>query len=130
MEAACFGIKLAQANFFPRIDLLGWTGFQRSILIGKLFRGETLIALGEGAATLPLFLAGKLQGDLGVAREDLEIAIGSYNQTILNAVQQVSDALSDLQTATQRKLAVENALKDVTRLLDLTQQKYEKRCDE
>ena len=125
VEAACFGIKAAQANFFPRIDLLGWAGVQ-SILIGKLFRGETLVALGEGAATLPLFLAGKLQGDLGVAREDLEIAIGSYNQTILNAVQQVSDALSDLQTATKRKGAVENALKDATRLLDLTQQKYEK----
>lgn len=125
VEAACFGIKVAQANFFPRIDLLGWIGAQ-SIVIGKLFRGETLIGLGDGAAALPLFLAGKLQGDLGVAREDLEIAIGGYNQTILNAVQQVSDALSDLQIATKRKLAVENALQDATRLLDLTKQKYEK----
>ncbi len=125
VEAACFGIKVAQANFFPRIDLLGWVGVQ-SILIGKLFRGETLVALGEGAGALPLFLAGKLQGDLGVAREDLEIAIEIYNQLILNSVQQVSDALSDLQTATKRKLAVEDALKDATGLLDLTQQKYEK----
>lgn len=124
VEAACFGIKTAQASFFPRIDLLGWIGFQ-SILIDKLFRGDTLIALGEGMATLPLFLAGKLQADLGVAREDLEIAIESYNQAILHAVQQVSDALSDLHTATERKKSIEIALQDAEELLDLTRQKYE-----
>lgn len=125
VEAACFGVKAAQANFFPRIDLLGWIGTQ-SIVIGKLFRGETLVGLAEGAATLPLFLAGKLQGELGVARQDVEIAIESYNQTILHAVQQVSDALSNMQTAASRKVAVDRALYDSERLLDLTRQKYEK----
>jgi NodT family efflux transporter outer membrane factor (OMF) lipoprotein len=124
VEAACYDIKAAKADFFPRIDLLGWIGFQ-SIEINKLFRGDQLIALGQGFATLPLFLAGKLQAQLGVAQEELEIAIDSYNQTILNAVQQVSDALSNLTTADEREKSIKRAIKDTTDLLDLTRQKYE-----
>jgi NodT family efflux transporter outer membrane factor (OMF) lipoprotein len=124
VEAACLDIHAAKADFFPRIDLLSWLGVQ-SIQIDKLFRGETLLSLGEGMTTLPLFLAGKLQARLGIAREDLEIAIESYNQALLNAVQEVSDALSDLQTAMERKKTVAHSLKDARELFDLTQQKYD-----
>jgi len=124
VEAACYDIKAARANFFPRIDLMGWIGFQ-SIKINKLFRGQELIALGEATATLPLFLAGKLQAQLGVAQETLEIAIERYNQTVLNAVQQVSDALSNLTISLERERSVALAIQDATNLLNLTKEKYE-----
>jgi NodT family efflux transporter outer membrane factor (OMF) lipoprotein len=123
VEAACYDIKVAQANFFPRIDLMGYIGFQ-SIKIAELFRGKTLIALGEATATLPLYLAGKLRAQLGIAQKTLEIAIENYNQTVLNAVQQVSDALSNLTTADERKQALQLAIRDATDLYDLIKQRY------
>lgn len=124
VEAACFDIKAARANFFPRIDLMGWLGFQ-SIKIAKLFRGDTLIALADGVATLPIFVAGKLQGELGVAQENLGIAIEDYNQTVLDAVQEVSDALTHLMSADERKKSLEMAIQDATHLYSLTDQKYQ-----
>ncbi len=124
VEAACYDIKAARANFFPRIDLMGWLGFQ-SIKIEKLFRGAQLIALGEATATLPLFMAGKLTAQLGVAREDLEIAIENYNQNVLDAVKQVSDALSNLTISIEREKSIKKAVKDTAQLLSLTRQKFE-----
>lgn len=124
VEAACFDIKAARASFFPRIDLLGWIGFQ-SIQIDQLLRGAQLIALGDLSATLPIFVAGKLKAQLGVAQESLEIAIAHYNQIVLYAVEEVSDALSELMTADERQQSIERAIIDADHLLDLTEQKYE-----
>ncbi len=123
IQAACYGVNVAKAQFFPRIDLLGWLGFQ-SILIEKLFRSATLIALADGASSLPLFTAGKLCGELGVAREEVEIAVLGYNQTVLDAVQQVSDALAELSFADHRKEAIQKANQDARELFDLTDQKF------
>lgn len=124
IEAACYDVKAARASFFPRIDLLGWLGTE-SIKLNELFTGKTLIALAEGTATLPIFLAGKLKADLGVAHETLEIAIDTYNQTLLRAVEQVSNGLSNLITADERTKAINIAVQDANHLVDLTIQKYE-----
>lgn len=124
VESACFDIKAARANFFPRIDLMGLLGFN-TVNFSKIFTGDTLIALGQATGTLPLFLGGKLCAQLGVARESFEIAIQNYNQTVLIAVQQVSDALSSLVYSDKRKVALEEAVRDAEVLLDLTRQRFE-----
>ena len=99
-------------------------GFE-SIKLSELFTGKTLIALADGMATLPLYLAGKLKAQLGVAQENLELAISTYNQTVLLAVQQVSDALTDLALADERAKTIDKAIKEAKALYDLTEQKYE-----
>lgn len=123
IEASCYDIKAARANFFPRIDLIGWLGTE-SIKLSKLFTGQTLIALGEATATLPIFLAGKLRAQLGVAQDELEIAIANYNNTVLLAVQQVSDALSDLTIASEREKVLDQSIQAAAALYQLTEQKF------
>ncbi|MCH9628021.1 MAG: Outer membrane protein OprM [Chlamydiales bacterium] len=123
VEAACCNVEVAKAHFFPRIDLLGYLGFG-SFKLSKLFTKPTLLYLGDAVGLLPLFTAGKLQAQLGVSRENLEIAVESYNQTVLNAVQQVSDSLTDLMTADARLGALQKSVADAKSLYDLTYQKF------
>jgi NodT family efflux transporter outer membrane factor (OMF) lipoprotein len=124
IQAAGFNVKVAKANFFPRIDLLGWIGFQ-SIFLKELFTGGAWIVGGEALSTLPLYTAGKLQGELGVARSDMEIAIDAYNQAILRAVQEVSDALTDLTIADEREETISRSIRDASELMRLTKEKYD-----
>lgn len=124
VEASCFDIHIAKANFLPRIDLLGNLGVQ-SIFIDKLLRGEAIFGTFNVLGTLPIFLAGKLKGELGVARGNLEIAIEDYNQLVLDAVQQVSDALTELVKADERNQTLNEGVEDAEELLDLTTQKFE-----
>ncbi len=124
VESYCYDIKAAKADFLPRIDLMAYAGFE-SIFIKKLFTAKALIADGEGKAILPIFTAGKLRARLGIAWENLESAIDNYNQTVLDAIQEVSNALTNLTVADERKTAITQALKDSAELLDLTEQRYE-----
>lgn len=124
IEASCFDIKAARANFYPRIDLYGMMGLQ-SIELDKIFRGEAILGMIGGLGTLPLFTAGKLKAQLGVAQEQLEIAIETYNEAVLRAVKQVSDALTDLKAADQSAKMLHSSVQDATSLLSLTTQKFE-----
>ncbi len=98
-------------------------GFQ-SIKIGDFFTGKALTALAGASGTFP-FLRLASWGQLGVACEDLEIAIERYNQLVLQAVQEVSDALSNLIAADDRKKALVISTVDAKALYNLTKQKYE-----
>lgn len=123
VEAACFEIKAAQARFFPNLNLLAYIGFQ-SILIDKLFSYDALTMHGEATGVLPLFTGGKLCAQLGVAQETLEIAIQEYNQTVLDAIQQVSDAITDLITADEREKSAVQAIQDAKAILNLNENKF------
>lgn len=123
VEEACFEIEVAKARFFPSIDLFGYIGFT-SIKIAELFTSRALQWIGEATGTLPLYTADKLEAKLGIARETLEIAVESYNQSILNAVQQVSDALTDLTIADARSLVLNKSVENARALYKLTDEKY------
>ncbi|MFZ0566197.1 MAG: efflux transporter outer membrane subunit [Chlamydiales bacterium] len=120
IEGSCYEIKASQARFYPSIDLFGLVG---GIL--ECFKNPSPVALGTAIGALPLFTAGKLQAQLGVAQETLEIAIENYNQLVLNAVQQVSDALTRLTTSDERAISLQRSIKDAEGLLTLTSQKFE-----
>ncbi len=123
IEASCLNIQVAKAHFFPEIDLMGYIGFG-SFKLAEMFTKNTLTWIAEATGKLPIFTAGKLQAQLGVAREEFEIAIENYNQLVLNAVQQVSDALTELTTADARIEALELSVSSSKSLYDLTYQRF------
>ncbi len=123
IEAACFDVRAAKAEFFPRIDLVGSVG-NESFKLGQLLTGKTLTVLGEALSVLPIFTAGKLRAKLGIAHERVEIAVERYNQTVLLAVEQVSDALTTLQSSHARVEALQNSIQDAMQLYSLTEQRF------
>lgn len=123
IQESVYDVKIKQADFYPNIDLLGFVGTQ-SIRLSKLFTAPTLITLLDAALNLPVFTAGKLQAKLGIAKDSLDIAIEQYNQSILNAVKEVSDALTELINTNYQYINSNRGTKDANKIYQLHEQMY------
>ena len=94
VAAQARGIDVAHAGFYPNVDLVGSLGYMATgggmleFLAGKKFN----YSVGP-AITLPIFDGGRLRAELGEASAGYDIAVGHYNQTLVNALKGVSDQL-------------------------------------
>jgi NodT family efflux transporter outer membrane factor (OMF) lipoprotein len=129
IQSACYEIQAAKADFYPNVNLLGYVGFQ-SFRLSHLFQAQSFILLADAALSLPLFDAGKRQAQLGIQSEEFEIAVETYNQFILNAVQEVSDAMTDLITSDQRLKIIRQSLGDSENNYHLSMLRYENGIDD
>ncbi|MGH6800229.1 MAG: efflux transporter outer membrane subunit [Methylocella sp.] len=102
-EAASELIHVAKAQFLPSIDLSAATaGLEASVftknigtLPSLLFRGSAFNYVVAPGFHLPLFEGGRLRGMLSAARSQYDEAVELYNDTLLHAVQEVADSLSN-----------------------------------
>lgn len=99
-EAAAKLIHVAKTEFLPSFDLAALMGLQALTktnnigrLAGFLFRpSATNYELVPGLH-LPFFEGGRLRGQLGSMRAEYDQAVESYNETLINAMQQTFDGL-------------------------------------
>lgn len=124
ISQAMRNVKVAKAAFFPNLNLSGDLG-AASYTLSRIFKLRQWEFDGEAQSTLPLYTGGQLPSQLGQARINLEIAVQQYNQSVLKAVEDVSNALSDLTTADQRKVDIRRAVDDAKYLDGLTTQKFQ-----
>lgn len=123
IEASSFDVSSRQAAFYPNVDLLGYVAFT-GIQLTKLFTWQSFAMIGDIAANLPLYDGCERQAKLGIAREDLEIAIDEYNSLILQAVREVSDGVAALTFIDQKRGEVSQGVADACRVRTLVEQKY------
>lgn len=91
-EAAARRIDVAVARFRPNVNLLAAIG-QQSLGLGNLFAdGSTAGSVGP-AISLPVFDGGRRAGAYRVARAEYEAAVASYDATLNQAIQDVSNVL-------------------------------------
>ncbi|HZR35985.1 MAG TPA: efflux transporter outer membrane subunit [Nevskia sp.] len=96
VEAATAGSAAAKAAFYPDVNLAAFAGTS-AIGFTNLFRASSG-AYGAGPAVhLPLFEAGRLKAGYRGANAEIDDAIASYNQTVLQAVRQTADQLSNIE---------------------------------
>jgi len=100
-EAAAQRIKVAKASFLPTIDLTAFVGLNAlrltkgaSSLASILFSGSSFSYGIAPGLRLPLFEGGRLRGELSAQRAEYDGAVELYNETLLQAVQEVADSLS------------------------------------
>jgi NodT family efflux transporter outer membrane factor (OMF) lipoprotein len=105
-EAWAARIHAAKTLFLPSIDLSLGGGLEASVTSTKLSKLAGFLlnpsALGYVAATsirLPVFQGGRLSGNLEIQRAEYDQAVDSYNDTLLQAAQQVADAIANLKRA-------------------------------
>ena len=91
-EAASSRIDVAHADFYPNIDLQGLVGFQ-SLDIGNLFQHASLIGAIGPAIHLPIFDGGRIEGAYRGARAGYDEAVADYDQTLINSLREVADAI-------------------------------------
>ncbi len=124
IQSRGYDIKVAKARFFPSLDLAGDIG-SIAFLVSKFFSDPAIAILGEAMSTLPLYTGGQLPAKLGQAQAGIEIAVEQYNQTLLTAIKDVEDALTNLRANDKRLTQIKEAVKDSQSLYNLTNQKYE-----
>ncbi|ODP32228.1 efflux transporter outer membrane subunit [Pandoraea sp. ISTKB] len=101
-EAAAKDIGVARAAFYPDVDLSAFAGLQ-SLGLGYLLRaGSTSAQIGP-AITLPIFEGGRLRANLRGRVAEYDAAVSAYNATVVNALQQVADAVATLKAARTRQ---------------------------
>ncbi|MCT2398746.1 efflux transporter outer membrane subunit [Novosphingobium mangrovi (ex Huang et al. 2023)] len=113
LRAANADIGAARAAFFPNISLTGAYGTSSTELDG-LFRDGSRIWSFTPTVALPIFNAGRLKGNLDVAKARQEQAVATYEKTIQSAFRDVSDALVQ-HTQLKKQIATTRSLLEAQR---------------
>jgi multidrug efflux system outer membrane protein len=90
--AANANVGVAKAAYFPQLTLTGDGGVESSAL-SDLLSGPAAVWSVAGALAQPIFNAGRTRSRVAVANAQREEAVLSYQQTIQQALRDVSDAL-------------------------------------
>jgi len=90
-EAAAKRIDVAQAEFYPNVNLNAFFGAQ-SLGVGNLLKAGSNIGSIGPAVSLPIFNGGRLKAQLKGARADYDESVANYEQTVTQALQAVADA--------------------------------------
>ena len=80
-EAEAQKIDAAKADFYPNVNLVALAGFQ-SIGLNMLTKSGSTFGAAGPAVTLPIFTAGRLQGEYRGARANYDLAVASYDETV------------------------------------------------
>lgn len=109
VEAAASDVAQARAEFYPNIDIGGFLGFE-SLGTADWLRGDSH-TFGVGPALhLPLFNRAALRGRLGARQAEFDLAVGAYNQSVLDALRDAADQISALRALERQRPAVDGAL--------------------
>jgi multidrug efflux system outer membrane protein len=121
LVAANANIGVARAQFFPDLSLTG-TGGLGSRTLGGLFKGNPLVYTFQPGITQQIFNGGRLRANLQLSEAAEQQYLLTYRQTILQALQQVSDALTAFQKYREyreHEQALAGAAQDAARLSEL-----------
>jgi len=118
------GLAAARADFYPNINLMA---FVSTVAVGRfdtLFHGHSA-AYGVGPALhLPLFDAGRLRANYRANTAEIDIAVTAYNQTVLGAVRETADQLSDLASLNVSLVEQQQSLDDAETAFRLATERY------
>jgi NodT family efflux transporter outer membrane factor (OMF) lipoprotein len=88
------GIEVAHAGFYPNVDLVASLSYMATgggML--EFLAGKKLGYSVGPALTLPIFDGGRLRAQLSAASAGYDLAVAHYNQTLVEALRQISDQL-------------------------------------
>jgi NodT family efflux transporter outer membrane factor (OMF) lipoprotein len=112
VEAATNDVARAKTDFYPNVNLTAFAGLS-SIGLDKLFKASSEQYGAAAAIHLPIFDAGRLRANLRGRTADLDYAVESYNAAVIDAVHDVADQVTSVQSVarqnTQQVLAQESA---------------------
>ncbi|WP_019140698.1 efflux transporter outer membrane subunit [Noviherbaspirillum massiliense] len=109
IEAAIGEADAAKAQFYPNINLSALIGYQAIGLDKLLDPGSMTNSIGA-AIRLPIFDGGRLRANYAVRTADIDTAISQYNQSVLNAAQDVAEQLTRVADLSREQAATDEAL--------------------
>lgn len=111
VSAASQAIKVREADFYPNINITAQIAAlaTQGSMLGFLTERKTMANVGP-ALSLPMFDGGRRRDALGAANADYDLAIESYNQTLVSALAQISEQLIRWHSLTEQEHFVHEAL--------------------
>ena len=100
MEEAFYNMQAARAAFFPTITLSGTAGWSNGSA-GTVNPGKLLLNA-VAQLTQPIFARGKLKANLKISQLTQEDLQQKYVQTVIDAGNQVNEAMADCQAAREK----------------------------
>lgn len=101
MEEAFYNMQTARSAFYPGLSLSGIAGWTNSAGGDVINPGKILLSI-MGSLTQPIFARGQLKGNLEIAKLKQEDLRNRYAQTVIDAGNQVNEALADCQAAREK----------------------------
>ncbi len=101
MEEAFYNTQAARSAFFPSVTLTGNAGWTNSAGSAVVNPGKLLLSL-VGQLTQPIFARGKLKANLKINQLTEEDLQKKYVQAVIDAGNQVNEALADCQAAREK----------------------------
>ena len=124
IEAATSGLAAAKAGFYPDVNLAAFAGTS-AIGFTNLLKSSSG-AYGVGPALhLPIFDAGRLKAGYRGATAEIDDAVASYNQTVLLAVRQTADQLSNIEALKFQLAEQQQALDAAEAAYRLADERYQ-----
>jgi multidrug efflux system outer membrane protein len=121
LAAATARIGVAKSDFFPRVFLTGAAGVGGITLDGQTFGPQGLFAVGP-SFTLPVFNSGRVAAGVDSAQARAQAAMLQYQQVVLGAFRDVSDALVEYRKRREARVQQEAftiAARDAVRLANI-----------
>ena len=100
LEEAFYNTQAARAAFYPKLSLQGLLGWGNNS--GMIPDPGSLLLNALASLTQPIFAQGKLRANLKISKLTQEDMAQKYVQTVINAGNQVNEALADCQVAREK----------------------------
>lgn len=124
MAAANAQIGVAQAAFFPALSLTGNAGYS-AFNAGSLLDWESQLFQIGPAISLPILNGGRLKAGIKASRANYQATCASYQQQVLRAFKDVSDALVDLDRYGEQVVSETEAVQAAKQNAQLARERYQ-----
>lgn len=123
VAAANARIGIARSAFFPSLDLLGNGGWESGNLL-KIFDVPSVVWAVGATLTQDIFTGGARKAEVAYAQAGFDAAAASYRDTVLRALADVQDAISDLQVLGEAAGTQAEAVAASSRALEIANNRY------
>ena len=117
------GIGVAVAELYPQISFAGLFGFE-ALKNKPIFNHASWMYELIPSVKLPIFHFGALKNNVLIQKAKKEAALAAYEQTVLQAIADVKNALTSLNQEQKHNDYLKKAYHKVTRVTELTRSKY------
>jgi NodT family efflux transporter outer membrane factor (OMF) lipoprotein len=121
-------VSAARKEFYPSLSISAFAGLTTTNVSGtspNLFEAASQAWGVVPAISLPIFHAGALRSKLGEQSALYDQAVGSYNQTLVNALQETADAITIQQSSSKQLLQAASASQSMQEVYRVANAKYQ-----
>ena len=123
-EAASKRIKEAKASFYPNVNLAAMIGKQ-ALGLDMLTKADSTLGSIGPAVSLPILDGGRLRAGFRSAEASYKLAVASYDQTLVQALKEVADAVVSKRQLGARLSATQKSAQAAEKAYTIVKQRYD-----